>query len=121
MNAITIKPTIRKFAIEFDNGGGITIETKKYSLSFGGHMHVESMASVAAETVKEILEGANPIKDGWDGNEIEDGVRCDHSESSTTYSLSELIEILNSGEIPERVGYSEREFWKALGLTESQD
>ncbi len=121
MNAITIKPTIRKFAIEFDNGGGITLETRAYATSFDGFRSVETQAEAAAECVKSILAGGNPAKDGWDGNEIEGGVRCDHSQSSTTYSLSELIEVLNSGALPESRGAAEAEFWKALGLTESQE
>lgn len=115
MDTITIKPTIRKFAIEFDNGGGITLETRGYSHSYHG------AEAQCAEDVKVILSGGNPIKDGWDGNQIQDGVRCDYSQSSTVYNLSELIEVIKSGEIPDRHGAAEYEFWKALGLTESDD
>jgi len=58
---------IINFDLIFDNGGGITIQTSDYA-------HTYDSAKQAAEDMHAILDGADPAKDGWAGNELDNGV-----------------------------------------------
>jgi len=51
------------FDLIFDNGGGITIQTSDYA-------HTYDSPRQAAEDMRAIMDGADPERDGWEGNEL---------------------------------------------------
>ena len=104
---ITVKPVIRKCAVEFDNGGGTTVQTAKWS-------HYYATGKQAAADIKAIIEGASPAKDGWDGHDKD--VTISGHPACKTVSLKDIIETIKNGQTNASSGFAESEFWSALGV-----
>ena len=102
----------KKFDVFFDNGGGITLQLKRYCHHYDDPIQ-------AADDVRQLIAGADTAD--WDGNDPEGRIVYDlETEMNGGYKWhdqDEVKAIVKAGNIADNYGYNMDTFYRALGVT----